>query len=77
MTPQASGESGLRLRVLRAISESQSVKVQFGDCQKLADQGDLGVAGEPGASVEPSRAGLVTAGPCVPVDDRKTWRGRS
>jgi hypothetical protein len=35
----------------------------------LADQGDLGVAGASGAFVEPPGAGLVAAGPCVPVDD--------
>src|SRR5260370_22726968 len=41
----------------------------------LADQGNLGGAGESGAFVEPSGAGLVAGGPRVPVDDKPPGQG--
>src|SRR5208282_5353790 len=48
---------------------------QYGSRISLADQGNLDVAGESGAFVEPSGAGLVAAGPCVPVDDVPPGQG--
>ncbi len=57
------------------ISESclRNWTAQYGSRHSLADQGDVGVAGESGAFVEPSGAGLVAAGPRVPVPG-VSWR---
>jgi len=41
----------------------------YGSRQSLADQGDVSVAGKPGALVEPAGTGLVAAGPDIPVLD--------
>lgn len=50
-----------------------SVTGQYGSRTSLADQGDLGVAAESGAFVEPAGAGLVPPGPRVPVLDVAWW----
>src|SRR6266568_5145714 len=56
-------------QVSRVAWRSEAEPHWYGSPISLADQGNLGVPGEPGAPVEPSGAGLVAAGPCVPADD--------
>src|ERR1022692_3456837 len=59
----------LRWRFLKLVD------AYYGSRTSLADQGNLGVAGESGAFVEPSWAGLVAAGPGIPVDDKPPGQG--
>ena len=58
--------SELRLNLIE-LDDAKRLGTSYGSRISPADQGDLRVAAEPRAFVEPAGAGLMPAGPPVPV----------